>query len=228
MPASDARIVIALHGLDRAAAAFQDALAPAAEKNAQIVLVPEFDAVQFPDVHAYNYGGVRRPPPDGPINARPLWNCGLIERLFAVVRTAVGSARTTFGIFGNSAGSQFVLRYLALMEASQVDVAVASNSGWYMLPDLTISYPIGMAGLDPMRPIFVDTLDGASSCCWVMPIPTSTRSISLATTRPWPRDRTAWRVAFGTSSIAGGSPKASARRSGGNCGSSKLRGMWTR
>ena len=51
-------------------------------------------------------------------------------------------------MFGNSAGSQYVLRYLALNEASSVDRAVASNSGVYMLPDLTLDYPLGMGGLD--------------------------------------------------------------------------------
>ena len=64
------------------------------------------------------------------------------------MRISVGSNRKTFGLFGNSAGSQYVLRYLALTEAAAVDVAVASNSGMYMLPDLTIDYPTGMGGLD--------------------------------------------------------------------------------
>ncbi|CCM79597.1 Putative poly(Aspartic acid) Hydrolase (fragment) [Rhizobium mesoamericanum STM3625] len=54
-------------------------------------------------------------------------------------------------MFGNSAGSQFVLRYLALTNASAVDRAVASNSGIYMLPDLAVEYPGGMGGLDLNR-----------------------------------------------------------------------------
>jgi pimeloyl-ACP methyl ester carboxylesterase len=67
---------------------------------------------------------------------------------FERVRTAVGSDRETFGLFGNSAGAQFVLRYLALTEGTAVDAAVAANSGWYMLPDLAVDYPVGMGGLD--------------------------------------------------------------------------------
>jgi hypothetical protein len=51
-----ARIVIAMHGLDRAASKFRDVLVKQAERTGQIVLVPEFDAAQFPDVYAYNYG----------------------------------------------------------------------------------------------------------------------------------------------------------------------------
>src|SRR5262245_35681842 len=49
------RIVVAMHGVDRAAAEFRDLLAPQAERNGQIVLVPEFDPDQFPGVHAYNF-----------------------------------------------------------------------------------------------------------------------------------------------------------------------------
>jgi hypothetical protein len=120
----------------------------ATERIGQIVLVPEFDAAQFPDVYAYNYGNVRRPPPYGTVLPRDLWNFGIIDRLFEHVRTAIGSNRETFGMFGNSAGAQYVMRYLALTEGRAVDAAVAANSGWYMLPDLAIDYPDGMGGLD--------------------------------------------------------------------------------
>ena len=144
----DARIVIAMHGLDRAASSFRDVLAGQAERTGQIVLVPEFDVARFPDVYAYNYGNVRSPPPSEAVLPRALWNFGIIDRLFEHVRIAVGSSRRTFGLFGNSAGAQFVLRYLALTEGAAVDAAVAANCGWYMLPDLAIEYPDGMGGLD--------------------------------------------------------------------------------
>jgi hypothetical protein len=136
-----------MHGLDRAAAEFRDVLVGQAEHNGQIVLVPEFDSEAFPDVHAYNYGNVTLAPPRSTVLPRSHWNFGIIDRLFRHVRIAIGSNRDTFGLFGNSAGSQYVLHYLALTEAAAVGVAVASNSGMYMLPDLTVDYPIGMGGL---------------------------------------------------------------------------------
>ncbi|MHC4042551.1 hypothetical protein [Bradyrhizobium sp. 23AC] len=137
------RIIMAMHGVDRAAAAFRDLLAPQAERNGQIVLVPEFDPDQFPGVHAYNFGGVRLPPPDNTVLQRDHWNFGVIDRLFHYVRQATGSSRETFGLFGNSAGAQFVLRN----EATSVDLAVAANCGCYMLPDLAKDYPDGMGGI---------------------------------------------------------------------------------
>ena len=144
----NAQIVIAMHGFDRAAAEFRDFLAPQAERNGQVVLVPEFDSNQFPDAHAYNFGGVRLPPPRNTVLPRDHWNFGTIDRLFHYVRRSIGSSRGTFGLFGNSAGAQYVLRYLALTEAPAVGLAVAANCGVYMLPDLTAEYPNGMGGLD--------------------------------------------------------------------------------
>ena len=88
------------------------------------------------------------PPPSNTVLPREHWNFGIIDRLFAHVRDSIGSNRRSFGLFGNSAGAQYVLRYLALTEAPAVDTAVAANCGVYMLPDLTAEYPIGMGGLD--------------------------------------------------------------------------------
>jgi hypothetical protein len=68
--------------------------------------------------------------------------------LFEHVRAEIGSNRRTFSLFGLSAGAQYVFRYLALMDAPAVDMAVAANCGWYMTPDLGIDYPVGMGGLD--------------------------------------------------------------------------------
>ncbi len=147
-PVRDLRIVIALHGLDRAAAAFRDVLAGAADRCGLIVLVPEFDVAAFPDHYAYNYGNAVLAPPAMTVMPRSRWSFGVIERLFAAVKAALGSDRETVSLFGNSAGAQFVLRYLALNAAAAVDRAVAANSGWYMLPDLAVGYPEGMAGLD--------------------------------------------------------------------------------
>jgi hypothetical protein len=150
-PSSDiarASIVIAMHGLDRAAAAFRDVLVAGAERNKQIILVPEFDPEQFPGIFAYNFGGVRLPPPTSAVLPREQWSFGIVDRLFAYARSAVNSERTTFELFGNSAGAQFVLRYLALNEAPLVERAVAANCGIYMLPDTSIDYPTGMGGID--------------------------------------------------------------------------------
>lgn len=149
-PPTDLRsapIVIAMHGMDRAAEAFRDEMAEHFCTKGRIVLVPEFDVQQFPDAYAYNFGGVCGAPPDASVLPRERWNFGIIDRLFDEARLAVGSTRATFALYGNSAGAQYVLRYLALMDAPALGIAVASNSGAFMLPDLTQDYPVGMGGL---------------------------------------------------------------------------------
>ena len=136
-----------MHGIDRAAAEFRNVMAPQAARNGQMVLVPESDIHQFPDFYSYNFGGVRPSAEQHRASTRAL-NFGIIDRLFAHVRDSISSNRSSFGLFGNSAGAQYVLRYLALTEAHAVDAAVAANCGVYMVPDLAAEYPIGMGGLD--------------------------------------------------------------------------------
>lgn len=142
---ADTRIVMAMHGLDRGAAAFRDLFVAAAELHGQLILAPEFDIEAFADPFAYNYGNVRQAPPGNVFRPRDQWTFDLIDRLFQQVRTMTASQRTTFSLFGNSAGAQYVLRYLALTGGRLVDAAVAANSGWYMLPDPAIEYPAGLA-----------------------------------------------------------------------------------
>jgi predicted alpha/beta-fold hydrolase len=144
---ADTPILIAMHGGDRAASDFRDSLSKNAERLGFLVVVPEFDREAFPDAHSYNYGNVKLAPPDSQVLPRDQWNFDLVERLFYQVRAASGSPHETFGLFGLSAGAQYVLRYLALTEAPFVDMAVVANCGWYMLPTFDLDYPDGMAGL---------------------------------------------------------------------------------
>ena len=205
----DAPIIIAMHGMDRAAAEFRDAMAAQGVRNGQIVLVPEFDTQQFPDLYAYNFGGVRLPPPSNTVLPREHWNFGIVDRLFEHVRDSIGSNRRSFGLFGNSAGAQYVLRYLALTEAAAVDAAVAANCGVYMLPDPTAEYPIGMGGLDLddehlrryLGRRLVILLGDADN-------DPSARTCFGWTTR-WFKGLIGLRVVFGTSSTAGASRMAS-------------------
>ena len=105
----DAPIIIAMHGIDRAAAEFRDVMGVQSARNGQIVLVPEFDTHQFPYSYAYNFGGVRLPPPSNTVLPREHWNFGITDRLFAYVRDSIGSNRRSFGLFGNSAGAQYAI-----------------------------------------------------------------------------------------------------------------------
>ena len=116
----DAPIVIAMHGVNRAAAEFRDSMAAQCTRNGQIVLVPEFDTGQFPDVHAYNFGGVRRPPPGNTVLPREQWNFGLLDRVFEYVRDAIGSS--TLQVHSSHCAPSHLLRLLPLTLPSQQTV----------------------------------------------------------------------------------------------------------
>ncbi len=141
------RVLVALHGLDRVAAEFRDEFIAAADRLGKIVIVPEFDNDAFPGVFAYNYGNVVTAPPNSQPNAREEWNFELIDRLFLSVKNDARIQSQKFDLYGNSAGSQYVLRYVALTEAPMLEKPISSNSGVYMLPDLTVNYPNGMGGV---------------------------------------------------------------------------------
>jgi poly(3-hydroxybutyrate) depolymerase len=65
---ADPPVVIAMHGFDRAASDFRNVWLEPAERVGLFVLVPEFDVEAFPEAHSYNYGNVRRPPPNNALN----------------------------------------------------------------------------------------------------------------------------------------------------------------
>lgn len=142
-------IVFILHGFDRAASYFRDCWIDHAERFDLIVMAPEFDVTSFPESAHYNHGNVRASEKDGGhFNPRDRWTFFILDRLFEDVRKAVGSDRTSFSLFGHSAGAQFAHRYLALSGTPRVDLVVSGNAGWYMLPDRDSTYPAGVGGLD--------------------------------------------------------------------------------
>lgn len=140
-------MMIALHGLDRKASEFRDAFVETAEQFGKVIVVPEFDLENFPTVYSYNFGNVVDPSLDVPLKDRGAWSFSLVDRLFAALKEANRYQHHQFDMYGNSAGSQFVLRYVALTEGPLVHTTISSNSGIYMLPRLDLAYPDGLGGL---------------------------------------------------------------------------------
>lgn len=148
-------IVFVMHGASRAGQRYFDDWEEHAIAHGFLLVVPEFDADNYPGSQWYNLGNVF-PDPDaaadqaaaGPANRNPesAWSFTAIEHLFDAVRAATGSTRTTFRIFGHSAGSQFVHRLLMTRPEAPVERAVAANAGWYTMPDESVAWPYGLGG----------------------------------------------------------------------------------
>ncbi len=58
------------------------------------------------------------------------------DRMFDLLVRATGSKRQSYDIFGHSAGGQILQRFALFQPDSKADRIVASNAGWYTLPDL--------------------------------------------------------------------------------------------
>ncbi|MGH8222530.1 MAG: hypothetical protein ACREQZ_06115, partial [Woeseiaceae bacterium] len=81
------------------------------------------------------------------------WIFSDFDRLFEMAAEAVGSSRKSYDIFGHSAGGQILHRFVIFYPRSKADRILASNSGFYTLPNFNEELPFGLknAPLDEDR-----------------------------------------------------------------------------
>jgi poly(3-hydroxybutyrate) depolymerase len=130
------------HGVGRNGADYRDYWLPLAEANGLFVVAIEFPEASFPDYLRYHFGNLHNE--DGTPNPREKWTYGIIPRLFDALREAGVTGRQSYGVFGHSAGGQFVHRMLSFGFRDRVAVAVSANAGTYAMPDLDIPWPFGL------------------------------------------------------------------------------------
>jgi poly(3-hydroxybutyrate) depolymerase len=137
-------IVFVMHGIKRDAESYRDDWSPFAERCGFILVVPEFSEREFPKAEGYIYGNIidRKGAPV-PADA---WAFNMIEPIFDVIRSRTHNTTRTYGLYGHSAGAQFVHRYLYFTPAARVSHIVIANAGWYTLPDLSTDFPYGLKG----------------------------------------------------------------------------------
>ena len=128
-------------------------------------MAPEFSRDDFPGSWHYNLGNVLyRADSNGTLaaNARRYWSFPIIDRVFDQVRDLTGTNRTSFSLFGHSAGGQFVHRYMTFTGGPRVDLAIAANPGWYTMTTRTETFPYGLGGAnvtdDDLRKLYASPL----------------------------------------------------------------------
>ena len=133
-------VVIVMHGASRDAPRYYDDWRALAEAHGFIVVVPYLSDKRFPGSNRYNLGHVFNGD-TGRQRDKDKWTFSLIEPLFDEVVKRVGGAQNEYVLYGHSAGSQFVHRFMYYVPEARVSKLIAANAGWYTMPDFSIDYP---------------------------------------------------------------------------------------
>ena len=145
VPAS-APLVLVQHGVLRNGDEYRDFWIPAAERYGLQIIAPTFGNADWPGVESYNNGSIRVA--DGRLAPPADWAYRAVPDLLAQWRATGVLGTQPVYLFGHSAGGQFVHRLASTLGAAGLAGVVAGNPGWYTLPDDTLPFPEGLAGID--------------------------------------------------------------------------------
>jgi poly(3-hydroxybutyrate) depolymerase len=150
-------LVFVHHGVGRNGAAYRDYWLPLVERHDLLAIAIEFPEESFPDYLRYHFGNLHNE--DGTPNPREQWTYSIVPRLFDMLRLAGVTDRERYGVFGHSAGGQFVHRMLSFGFRDRVAVAVSANAGTYAMPDLDVAWPFGLGQTEVTSATLVSLLN---------------------------------------------------------------------
>lgn len=149
---ADTPIVIVIHGASREPQRYYEDWRGVAAQRGFVVVVPYFSRQDFPRSAHFNLGhvfdrdtGQRRP--------EAAWTFAVIEPLFDAVVERLAGRQTHYTLFGHSAGSQFVHRFLYYVPDARARRAIVANAGWYTMPEFGVEYPYGLGGSGVAEPV---------------------------------------------------------------------------
>jgi len=135
-------ILFVMHGTNRNADGYRDTWRNHANNKQVIIIAPEFpNSGLFAGSSGYNQGRMFS---GSTLRPREQWTFSIIEALFDFVVADLRSTQTKYDMWGHSAGGQFAHRYVLFMPEARLNKAVAANSGWYTVPNLTVDFPHGL------------------------------------------------------------------------------------
>lgn len=139
------KVLFAMHGSSRDAQEVIERWLPYADIYGALLIAPEFSRTHYPKGRNYNRGNVRDD--RGRIRDERDWTFTTIEEIFDLVRQEVSNVPGFYSIQGHSGGGQFVHRLVIMLPHARVERAVASNAGWYLIPDERKKYPCGISNV---------------------------------------------------------------------------------
>ncbi len=133
-------IVFVMHGTSRNAYEYCiDWVEPAWEYNF-LVVCPEINENRFPGSAGYNLGNMY----DGTtLIDSSKWTFAYIEPIFSFLKESGVTTANQYGIYGHSAGSQFVHRFALFTHPTNAKIFIAANAGWYTMTDFNELFPYG-------------------------------------------------------------------------------------
>ena len=147
-------VLIVVPGAGRNAGDYRDAWVSASEKYGVLILSPEYVEKHYPEFWSYNLGGMltnvvlnreRSTIVRFDLNRNPNdWIFSDFDRIFSEVRDHLGLERTTYDMFGHSAGGQVLHRLTLFYPQNKADRILAGNSGWYTVPTFDDVFPYGL------------------------------------------------------------------------------------
>jgi poly(3-hydroxybutyrate) depolymerase len=134
------------HGVGRNGSDYRDYWLDLVDETGVLAISIEFPEASFPEYLWYHFGNLHAK--DGTPNPREAWTFGIDARLFEQLRAQGITTRQRYGLFGHSAGGQFVHRMVSFGFRDRVAVAVSANAGTYAMPDLATPWPFGLGETD--------------------------------------------------------------------------------
>ena len=140
-------ILFVMHGNGRTAENYRNAWKDIAEENNALLLVPHFARNGFPEDDQYNMGNMFKMDSEGNLlspNPESEWSYSLIDPIFDYVVQHMKNKSKGYLIYGHSAGSQFLHRFMFFKPDAKIHKAVCANAGWYTMPDFEQIFPYGL------------------------------------------------------------------------------------
>jgi hypothetical protein len=134
------------HGVGRTGRDYRDYWLNLVDKAGILAISIEFPEASFPEHRWYHFGNLHDK--DGTPNRREECTFGIDERLFDQLRAQGVTTRQDYGLFGHSAGGQFVHRMVSFGFRNRVAIAVSANAGTCAMPDLETPWPFGLGETD--------------------------------------------------------------------------------
>lgn len=141
-------ILFIMHGNKRTAEKYRNDWISIADSNNAVLVAPLFSRENgFPEDDHYNMGNMFKMDEEENLldkNPESEWSYSLINPIFDFVVKDLKNNSKSYMIYGHSAGSQFVHRFLFFKPEAKVTKAVCANAGWYTMPEFDQTFPYGL------------------------------------------------------------------------------------